>query len=513
MLKSRFRITCISLLLISLVVILSYFIETKELNVDSHIDYDAFKSQLNKTVPVLMSKYNIPGTAIALIRNDNVDFIKGYGWADKQNQVKVTQDTQFQVASNSKTFTSWGIMKLVEKGKLDLNTPVEKYLTRWKLPITNYNNSGVTIRRLLSHTSGLQPISYFGYAPEKKLPSLEESLSGHVKGIKELRLVLEPGTKYKYSGGEYSLLQLIIEEVTGEPFSKYMEEEVLKPLGMENSSFKLKPEIQAKVSRAYGALAQSLPNYIYTEEAAAGLYTTVADFARFTRANISIINEKDNNSSPVSKKSLSQMLTPVKSDYGFAYIIKILPDGTRLVYHGGSNRGWRSQFAFLPEKGDGIVVLTNSESGENLHRDLMSLLTKWETGYYPGFYYKNLALRIMIKTMAFIFFLIILIWIGYSIRSIKNRSMILIFKCKPLSYKTIGIVVIKCLLSVTLVLVWCTAFYTGLIYNGWTFVSFMPSGFNWLTGVVILFGIFLLIRSWFMKSKTIQTGFKLNNHL
>ena len=128
----------------------------------------------------------------------------------------VDGDTVFQAASISKTLTAWGVMRLVEQGALELDAPVGRYLTRWQLPPSPYNHDGVTIRRLLSHTAGLSLHGYPGIAPEQPLPTLEESLSGGHPGAEDVRVVSEPGTTYAYSGGGYTLLQLVVEEVTGE---------------------------------------------------------------------------------------------------------------------------------------------------------------------------------------------------------------------------------------------------------------------------------------------------------
>ncbi|HEX3045921.1 MAG TPA: serine hydrolase domain-containing protein, partial [Bacillota bacterium] len=419
--------------------------------------------------------------------------------------VKVDANTVFQVASNSKTVTVWGVMRQVESGKLALNTPVGKYLTRWKLPQTKYDNNGVTLRRLLSHTAGMSQSSYAGYPPGEKLPTLIESLSGQAKGVKELHVIRKPGVKYKYSGGGYTLIQLMLEEVTGKPFSKYMEEEVLTPLGMINSSYEWRPELRAKTSIAYGALGQPLPNYLFTEKAAAGLYTTATDFARFVAANLNTYGAfagEDARMSIISKRSLELAYTPGDKDYGFGYIIKKLPDNTRLIYHGGTNRGWRSQFALLPGKGDGLVVLTNSEYGANLHSDLLSVFTKWETGYWPKLYYTNLILRILIKTVALLLGLLLLLIIWRIIKEVREGKRFFIFGAKapgvPVARLAVGILAPALLISI-----WWIVFYTGLIYNGWAFASFLPAGFNWLTVLAVCYGIFWFMQSLVMKKRQV----------
>ena len=154
----------------------------------------------------------------------------------------VTPDTVFQVGSISKPVTAWGVMRLVQQGKLDLDAPVDRYLTRWHLPPSPFDADGVTIRRLLSHSAGLNSQDYSPIAT-RPLPSLEQSLSGESGGVNarrgsdDVRITMAPGQQHSYSNGGYTLLQLAIEEVTGEPFARYMQREVLDPLGMTHSSF------------------------------------------------------------------------------------------------------------------------------------------------------------------------------------------------------------------------------------------------------------------------------------
>lgn len=495
MIKSK-RIVWIAVVII--IVIFNFIFEAKDLQISKSLSYSDFKVKIEKTVTLLMSKYNIPGTAIALVRNGKVESVNGYGWADKEKKIEVTGDTLFQIASNSKTFTDWGVMRLVEQGRLKLNKPVNLYLTQWKLPQSKYDNNEVTISRIMSHTAGLTPISYAGYSEGNGLPTLVQSLSGEVKGVKKLEVVAKPGTKYKYTGGGYSLLQLAIEDSTGGTFSKYMKEEVLNPLKMYDSTYDLSADNEKNAAKAYGVLGQNIPTYVYTEKAAAGLYTTAQDFAKFVCENVNLANGNTEAESVIKESSLAQMLSPVKEDYGFGYIIKKLPDGSRLIYHGGANRGWRSQYAFIPEKGDGLVVLTNSENGENLHQDLVSLFSEWETGYRPSFYETNLFLRTFMKSIDSVLLLLLVLNMFNFIREIKCKNRTFILSVSNSSSSLVKKALLLSLVWVLIIVVWWTALYTGLIYNGWTLASFLPNGFFYLTELVSVLCIFLSLRCWFI---------------
>jgi len=203
----------------------------------------------------------------------------------------VNENTVFPVASISKWVTSFGVLKLVEQGKLDLDKPIDDYLTRWHLPESEFDNKKVTVRKLLSHTSGLiDDLGYDGFTPNETVQTIEESLTkaSDTEYSDGVAIVgYEPGSKYMYSGAGYTILQLLIEEISGQSFQEYMTREVFEPLNMKNSTFVLsdKPNIQlAQIYKEDGKTRQ--PNK-FTALAAASLFTSTADLSKFLKANIS----------------------------------------------------------------------------------------------------------------------------------------------------------------------------------------------------------------------------------
>lgn len=219
----------------------------------------------------------------------------------------INENTIFPVASISKWVTSFGVLKLVEQGKLDLDKPVDEYLTRWHLPESEFDNKKVTVRKLLSHSSGLvDDLGYKGFAPNETAQTIEESLTkaSDAENSDGVAIVgYEPGSKYMYSGAGYTILQLLIEEISGQSFQEYMTREVFEPLKMENSTFVLteKPNVQlAQIYKDDGTTRQ--PNK-FTALAAASLFTSTADLSKFLEANIS--------SNPVlSKETITEMSKP-----------------------------------------------------------------------------------------------------------------------------------------------------------------------------------------------------------
>ncbi len=340
-------------------------------------------SRFDQLAPKLLADNIVPGVAIAVIQDGKVVFRKGYGFADVENKLAVTPKTGFNIGSISKTVAAWGLMTLVEAGKLGLDTPVEKYLTRWHLPDTEFDNKGVTLRRLLSHTAGLSLHGYPGWGPNDPLPSVEGSLSGNNNGPGEVRLIMQPGTNWKYSGGGYTLSQLLVEEMTGQLFSDYMREKVLLPLGMTTSDYHLNERILDNSSIAYDGWGDPTPNPRFTAQAAAGLHTTLDDLARFATAALTSPSGDKPGRGVLKAETLTEMMTPAPASddrYGLGYSIAQLSDDLTASGHGGANRGWHSVFQIVPATGDGIVVLTNGSNGWFVHRGIFVAWKEWITG-------------------------------------------------------------------------------------------------------------------------------------
>lgn len=300
----------------------------------------------------------VPGGAVALIEGGEVTLLRGYGVTGVGTSEPVTPRTIFQIGSISKTVAAWGVMRLVEQEKLDLDAPIGSVVERWTLPPSEYDADGVTIRRLLSHTAGLSVHGYIGFEAHETLPTIEESLSGTLQKGTTVRLTMEPGTKWSYSGGGYTLLQLAVEEVSGASFTDFMTREVLEPLGMASSRYgaPVDPKRFARAHGSYGAPAES---WRYTALAAAGIHTTLEDMVRFAQASLSA------DDAPLAPETIRLMQTPAEASegtYGLGYQCGEL-DGRRWVGHGGSNVVWLANMKLIPETGDGILVFTNGSTG------------------------------------------------------------------------------------------------------------------------------------------------------
>ncbi|AXT19630.1 class A beta-lactamase-related serine hydrolase [Flavobacteriaceae bacterium AU392] len=337
-----------------------------------------FTNSLDRNIPKQLKEKNVPGLAVAIIDNAEVIYKKGFGLADINNQIKITSETGFNIGSISKLFTAWGVMKLVEKGKLNLDIPVENYLTRWKLPESKFDKSKVTIRGLLGHTGGISVHGYPGFHPDAKLPTLEASLNGEngpVRANEKVELIYEPQTKFEYSGGGYTILQLVIEEVTGKSFEKYMQNQIFKPLKMKHTSFTINQNILKNSATPYDEDGKEVYFEVFTAKAAAGLQTTLEDMLIFVNASL-----KGNKI--LNKDTLQLMRKPSKlsrGNYGLGYIIFPLGDIT-VKGHTGTNTGWESAFLLDFEYKSGMIALTNaSKNGEAVARRILREWVKWKT--------------------------------------------------------------------------------------------------------------------------------------
>jgi CubicO group peptidase (beta-lactamase class C family) len=201
----------------------------------------------------------------------------------------VNQDSIFGVASVGKWVTAMAVMRLVEKGMVDLDTPVSDYLESWVLPPSDYDNELVTLRLLLSHTAGIEDgLGHNGFAPDEPIQPLTEhlTLAADVDPGVSGRVVVTamPGETWKYSGGSYNLIQLIIEDVTKKTFNQAMSELVFQPLGLKNTYFQVNrtdPLLTEYFTE--GGARRDYPNY--TSLASTGLYTSLSDMHKLVRVN------------------------------------------------------------------------------------------------------------------------------------------------------------------------------------------------------------------------------------
>jgi CubicO group peptidase (beta-lactamase class C family) len=312
-----------------------------------------------------MATSTTPGLAVALVHHGRVSWAMGHGLADHATRRTVTATTRFQAASASKPVATWGVLRLVEQGRIDLDEPVVGHLRRWRPPPSPFDTDGITVRRLLSHTAGLSVHGYAGLRSDRPLPPIVASLSGEAGGSFPVELLEAPGRRWLYSGGGYSVLQLLVEELTGRPFAAFMRTQVLAPLGMTASSFRWRRT--AATARPHDRRGACSPDFAFAEQAAAGLVTTAPDLARFAAAALPGSQGEPPGRGVLSPAAVQLALSAAPATdgrWGLGYGLGLLPTGDRLAYHEGANRGWRAGLALLPDRRAGIVVLANGDGGD-----------------------------------------------------------------------------------------------------------------------------------------------------
>lgn len=319
------------------------------------------------TLEERMKYYKTQGISIAVIDDYEIQWVKAYGWADQKEAIPATTKTLFQAASISKSLNALGIMRLKEKGLVELDKDINDYLKSWKFPYDDqYAGHSITLTHLLSHTAGLSTSGFDGYKKARKLPGLVDILDGKKRANSEaVRQVELPGQNFRYSGGGTLISQLIAEDVSGTSYATFMQQEVLEMLGMKNSCYQLndKANLQAASGHWWNGDRIKTKYHSYPELAAAGLWTTAEDLAMFV---IAIQKALAGQEGSLIKPATAQFLTtPVLDGFamtpGFFIMDK---SGTQYFHNAGSNEGFTCHFFGSFKEGKGLVVMTNSERYE-----------------------------------------------------------------------------------------------------------------------------------------------------
>lgn len=320
------------------------------------------------TLQERMAFYKVNGLSIAVIQNYHIAWAKGYGLADDSLKIEVTPQTLFQAASISKSLNGVGVLKLIQTKKLDLYTDINTYLTSWKFPYDSLSKGKkITVANLLSHTGGLGIHGFPGYREGKPLPTIVQILDGQKPAnTSAVRSMYAPGVKSEYSGGGITISQLIVMDITHQPYADYMKKEVLQPLGMTSSTYSQPPTgiKPALLATAYYANGKQIPGkyHIYPEQGAAGLWTTPTDLAKYI---IETQLAYEGKSAKVLNQATTQLrLTPYLDKTAALGVFTEDMDGKKYFEHGGSNAGFRSQYYGSLEGGNGVVVMVNSDQGD-----------------------------------------------------------------------------------------------------------------------------------------------------
>lgn len=336
----------------------------------------------NQTLLDKMQAHRIPGVSIAVIIDGELEWAGGFGVLEFGNDRPVTTDTLFQACSISKPIAAVAAMYLVECGKLRLDEEVNQKLLSWKIPENEVTkDQKVTLRRLLSHTAGITVSGFRGYALDEQRPTLHEILDGGgPANSAPIRVDTIPGTQWRYSGGGFTVLQQLLIDVTGNPFPEIMRDLVLQPLDMKQSTFQqpLSLNLSKQAASGHHENGEKVDggSFTYPEMAAAGLWTTPSDLARFV---LELQKSRVGKSNRVlSVEMTNEMLSGQMSDFpiemvsqrygrdirnqGLGFRLESAGSSRRFSHHGG-NEGYRCFLVAYSEVGHGAVVMTNSNNG------------------------------------------------------------------------------------------------------------------------------------------------------
>ncbi|HPM47916.1 MAG TPA: serine hydrolase domain-containing protein [bacterium] len=338
---------------------------TENIMVETHLK-NYFK---RVTLEERMNQLNAPGVSITVVNNGQIEWSNGFGLKNLSTGEKVRNDTIFLAGSVSKPVFALAVMKLVERGKIDLDRDVNEYLKSWKIPENGAWQAEITMRQLLSHTAGLTVHGFGGYNQSSPVPTTKQILNGEnpANSYPVVPYIL-PGTMFKYSGGGVTVAQFVVEELFDKPFPEIMDEILFKPLNLENSTYNqnLSQKQKEKAASGYYFNIRPVENgyHLYPEMAAAGLWTNGEDLAKIM---IEVQSALKGESLFFKKETVEEMLTVQKGtdDMGIGFFLEGESDSQRF-FHAGWDEGFVTKFISGKQDGNGVIVFINSNEGVGL---------------------------------------------------------------------------------------------------------------------------------------------------
>jgi CubicO group peptidase (beta-lactamase class C family) len=336
-------------------------------------------------VAELLKQFNVPGVSIAVTKDFKIEWAQGYGLADVETGAPVTTDTLFQAASISKPVAAMVSLRAIQDRRFALDQDVNTILKSWTMPADDLmRDRPVTPRGLMSHTSGTgDAFGFPGYAPGAPLPTLPQVLDGlPPSNRRAVRLERPPLTGFEYSGGGVMIQQLALTDAVGRPFEQIAREWVLDPIGMTHSTFEQPlPSARAtRAARAHNRAGARMPNawHVYPEQAAAGLWTTPSDLAKFmieVQMTVAADPRVARRAKGVlQRETMIEMVTPVGvGPFGVGFAVEKEGEGWYFA-HGGSNYGFRANVIAHRLKGYAVAIMTNADGGDALIDELERLI-------------------------------------------------------------------------------------------------------------------------------------------
>lgn len=333
----------------------------------------------SKTLEERMAFYHTPAVSIAVVNNGKIEWARGFGKSDLESNTSTDIETMFQAASVSKPIFALAIMKLKEKGIIDLDKDVNTYLTSWQMPKNGDWQPKITLRHLLSHTAGLTVHGFLGYTNSETLPTIQQILNGEEPANSGKVMVdILPGTKFRYSGGGTVVAQLALTDLMKKPFPNIVKDELFQQLNIQQSTFSqpLPKKFKYKTATAYPYKNQPINGkyHIYPEMGPAGLWTTPTELATIM---IEVQKGLQGKSDFIKKETLEEMLTPqeVAKNIGIGFMLEGQNESARFT-HSGWNEGFLSTFKGYKNVSKGVVIMLNSNEGYGIIDEIMNSVAK-----------------------------------------------------------------------------------------------------------------------------------------
>ena len=340
-----------------------------------------YATDVERRIPELMARDDVPGVAIAVAIDGELTWSQGFGVTARQSGQPVEPDTVFNGGSIAKPVTAWAVLYLAEQGAIDLDAPVGEQLGQWQLPDAAYPVEEVTPARLLAHSGGL-PFAVDG------LPTTTEQLRDGQHERAPFEVVHEPGTGFVYSNPGYVVLGLLVEEAAGEPIAPFVDEHVLAPLGMHDSSFELTPQLAGRSATGHTSDGVAVPAGRPAPVGAGGLHTTAPDLVRFATAAHHRDQRAPAGRGVLRPDGVARLHEPfvdtagmphrlLAEASGLGHFVETLPQGHRAVSHGGEDEGWIAGYVTVPDTGDALALMTNSRNSYPLLIEQLAAWAEW----------------------------------------------------------------------------------------------------------------------------------------
>ena len=445
--------------------------------VRSAADFTAFA---DGTVPGLLGRYRVPAVCLGIVEG-GAQHLRCYGAPRSGGGRPVDRNSRFGIASVSKTFTALAVLTLASRGSLDLDDRVDRHLRSWRFPQGPFDASAVTIRQLLTHTGGTGVPSYGGAGSPPAAETTRAVLDGLGSGRPPVVLVAAPGSRFQYSGGGYMVLQLLVEDVSGVPFERFVTENVFRPVGMRDSSFSWGAGRDGDAT-GHDVAGRPLRVHSYGAAMAPGaMVTTADDMLRFTSAFAgsrlgALLGWPDG----VWEKYTARD----QGHYGMG-ITRSDANGRLLFGHAGTTMGYNARFTASPAEGFGWFLLENGNGGVFLNADLDRLLLAWKTGFVDP---RHRIMKVLRAVVAFLAVMLpglgALLLASFAASFVSRRRRWAVASPVGPAAKVLRLT-LAALVSAVIVL-WVLVFHTEMFYPTVT-TAWMPYAFRYVTlGVALI---------------------------